>query len=84
MASLDGYSFDAGILNQSLLRIGTLQRSFRTGVSSHQPEVSVHVPVVAGLIARRLLVSYRVAPGVMARQLPAPFRPRLRIGPRNQ
>ena len=37
----------------------------------------MHVPVVAGVIARRLLVNYRVEPDVLARHLPAPFRPQL-------
>ncbi|CAN5901113.1 hypothetical protein BH11GEM2_BH11GEM2_29070 [soil metagenome] len=37
----------------------------------------MHVPVVAGIIARRLLVNYRVTPDVLARQLPAPFRPQV-------
>lgn len=34
-------------------------------------------PVMAGVIARRLLVNYRVAPDVLARLLPAPFRPQV-------
>lgn len=34
---------------------------------------------MAGVIARRLLVNYRVAPDVLARLLPAPFRPQ-RVG----
>lgn len=37
----------------------------------------MNVPVVAGVIARRLLVNYRVAPDVLARHLPAPFRPQV-------
>lgn len=37
----------------------------------------MQVPVVAGVIARRLLVNYRVAPEVVARLLPAPFRPQV-------
>ena len=37
----------------------------------------MHVPVVAGMIARRLLVNYRVDPAVLARHLPAPFRPQV-------
>ena len=35
------------------------------------------VPVIRGVIDRRILVTYRVAPDVQARLLPAPFRPRL-------
>ena len=35
------------------------------------------VPVVRGVIARRLLVNFRVRPDVLARLLPAPFRPKL-------
>ena len=45
--------------------------------SCHQPEVTVQVPVVAGIIARRLLINYRVAPDVLATLLPAPFRPQI-------
>ena len=37
----------------------------------------MQVPVMAGVIARRLLVNYRVAPDVLARLLPAPFRPQV-------
>ena len=37
----------------------------------------MNLPTVRGLIDRRLLVNFRVAPDVMARQLPAPFRPKL-------
>lgn len=37
----------------------------------------VLLPVMSGVIERRLLVNYRVAPGVLARVLPAPFRPQL-------
>src|SRR5688572_22191214 len=35
------------------------------------------IPVLRGLIERRILVNYRVDPGVLAPLLPAPFRPRL-------
>jgi hypothetical protein len=37
----------------------------------------MRIPVIHGVIDRRILVNYRVAPEVLARQLPAPFRPRL-------
>jgi len=37
----------------------------------------MQVPVMAGVIARRVLVNYRVAPDVLARLLPPPFRPQL-------
>ena len=46
-------------------------------LQARQPEVEVHVPVVAGIIARRLLVNYRVAPDALARLLPPPFRPQV-------
>lgn len=36
-----------------------------------------HVPVMEGMIERRLLVNYRVDPKVLERFLPAPFRPEL-------
>ncbi len=35
------------------------------------------VPVVQGVIARRLLVNFRVRPEVLAALLPGPFRPKL-------
>lgn len=38
------------------------------------------VPAVEGIIERRLLVNYRVAPGALAGILPAPFRPKLAAG----
>jgi hypothetical protein len=39
--------------------------------------VFVKVPVVEGVIERRMLVNYRVDPDAIARVLPAPFRPKL-------
>lgn len=38
------------------------------------------LPVVHGVIARRLLVNYRVDPDALAGVLPAPFRPQLVVG----
>jgi len=38
------------------------------------------LPRVQGLIDRRILANYRVAPDVLARLLPAPFRPKLANG----
>jgi Uncharacterized conserved protein (COG2071) len=40
----------------------------------------VRLPVITGLIKRRLLVNYRADPEVVLRQLPAPFRPKLHEG----
>lgn len=40
----------------------------------------MRVPVIHGLIRRRLLVNFRVDPDVMKRFLPAPFRPKLHRG----
>jgi hypothetical protein len=37
----------------------------------------MRIPVIRGLIDRRILVNYRVEPAVLARVVPAPFRPRL-------
>jgi hypothetical protein len=37
----------------------------------------MQIPVIRGVIDRRLLVNYRVDPGVLAPLLPAPFRPKL-------
>jgi uncharacterized protein YqjF (DUF2071 family) len=38
------------------------------------------LPTVQGVIARRILVNYRVDPAVLARLLPPPFRPKLVAG----
>ena len=37
----------------------------------------MRIPVVQGVIDRRILVNYRVDPDVMARVLPPPFRPQI-------
>jgi Uncharacterized conserved protein (COG2071) len=40
----------------------------------------MRIPVIHGVIDRRILVNYRVAPDVLAPLLPAPFRPKLHRG----
>jgi len=40
----------------------------------------MRIPVVRGIIDRRILVNFRIEPDVMARHLPAPFRPKLANG----
>jgi hypothetical protein len=40
----------------------------------------MQIPVVRGVIDRRILANYRVEPAVLARLLPAPFRPTLHRG----
>lgn len=40
----------------------------------------MRIPVIRGLIDRRILANFRVEPDVMARILPAPFRPKLAGG----
>ena len=37
----------------------------------------MQIPVIRGIIDRRILVNFRVDPDVLARFLPAPFRPKL-------
>jgi hypothetical protein len=37
----------------------------------------MQIPVIRGIIDRRILVNYRVDPDVLSRLLPAPFRPKL-------
>jgi hypothetical protein len=37
----------------------------------------MQIPVIRGVIDRRILVNFRVAPDVLARLLPSPFRPKL-------
>jgi hypothetical protein len=36
-----------------------------------------HVPIVHGVIDRRILINYRVDPDILTRMLPPPFRPKL-------
>src|SRR6187455_1434032 len=38
---------------------------------------TMRIPVIRGLIERRILVNYRVDPEVLASLLPQPFRPKL-------
>ena len=40
----------------------------------------MRLPVIEGLIRRRILVNFRVNPEVMQRNLPSPFRPKLHSG----
>ena len=40
----------------------------------------IRVPVIQGLIRRRLLINFRVDPQVMQRHLPEPFRPKIHEG----
>jgi hypothetical protein len=42
-----------------------------------QRSKTMQIPIIRGLIARRILVNYRVDPDVLARLLPTPFRPKL-------
>jgi hypothetical protein len=37
----------------------------------------LRLPALQGIVRRRILVNYRVDPGIIARRLPAPFRPKL-------
>ena len=40
----------------------------------------MRIPVITGVIKRRLLVNFRAPPEVAQRMLPAPFRPKLHLG----
>jgi hypothetical protein len=40
----------------------------------------MRLPVLCGIIERRMLVNYRVDPAVLAATLPPPFRPKLHRG----
>ena len=40
----------------------------------------MRIPVVRGVIDRRILANFRVDPEVLARVLPQPFRPKLASG----
>lgn len=41
---------------------------------------AIKLPAIKGVIDRRILVNFRIDPDVMARNLPAPFRPKLAHG----
>lgn len=55
-----------------------------TSVCQQPPRFSINnsmrLPIINGLIRRRLLVNFRVNEGVMSRFLPPPFRPKLHNG----
>jgi hypothetical protein len=40
----------------------------------------MRMPIIRGVIDRRVLVNYRIDPQILARQLPAPFRPKIVAG----
>jgi uncharacterized protein YqjF (DUF2071 family) len=40
----------------------------------------MRIPVIQGMIKRRILVNYRADPTVVQRLLPRPFRPKLHAG----
>jgi hypothetical protein len=40
----------------------------------------MRIPVIKGIIERRILVNYRVDPAVLSRCLPSPFRPKIQSG----
>ncbi len=40
----------------------------------------MNIPVIKGLIKRRMLINFRVDPALMQKHLPAPFRPKLHQG----
>jgi hypothetical protein len=42
--------------------------------------MSIRLPVLAGIIKRRLLINFRAQPEVVQRLLPPPFRPKLHLG----
>lgn len=42
--------------------------------------MAINIPTLRGLIDRRILINYTVEPAVMAKLLPAPFRPQLYKG----
>jgi hypothetical protein len=48
-----------------------------TGLGHTPKEVVVHLPLIRGLIRRRILANYRADPVVVARLLPAGLRPKL-------
>src|ERR1700677_2124943 len=50
---------------------------FPSGWSSYPSGGGMKIPVIRGLIDRRILVNYRVDPGALASLLPNPFRPHL-------
>jgi hypothetical protein len=60
------------------VRSSDLERLSLAGAVGQTPqEKAMELPVIQGLIRRRMLVNFRVDPAVMQRQLPPPFRPKL-------
>jgi uncharacterized protein DUF2071 len=47
------------------------------GVDLSAPGGAMRIPIVRGIIDRRILVNYHVDPTVLAQLLPAPFRPKI-------
>ena len=46
-------------------------------MANHATITNVNLPVIKGIIDRRMLVNYRVDPAILSRVLPAPFRPQV-------
>src|SRR5258707_12496748 len=53
-------------------------RELRLSLRDNPPrECAMRIPVMRGVIDRRILVNYHVDPAVLAPLVPAPFRPKL-------
>ncbi|MEO8182586.1 MAG: DUF2071 domain-containing protein [Deltaproteobacteria bacterium] len=59
-----------------LAQVPTLRQDAQAAASLRE-EVYVRIPVIQGVIQRRILVNYRVDPAALCGILPAPFRPHL-------
>jgi len=59
------------VIPRDLRRLGIL------GESPAVARVVMQIPVIRGLIDRRILVNFQVTPDILAAILPAPFRPKL-------
>jgi hypothetical protein len=55
-------------------------RSYVRELNAVLVDMAMKIPVIRGLIDRRILVNYQVNPTVLAAALPAPFRPKLVCG----
>lgn len=59
---------------------GDIVRSYRNTAVLPKTKNAMRLPVINGLIRRRLLVNFRVDAEIMRRYLPPPFRPKLHRG----
>jgi hypothetical protein len=76
LASHNGPSDQSDCVNAAL----DLRLSSRSGARTTAQSDFMQIPIIRGIIDRRILVNYRVDPVVLARVVPPPFRPQILEG----